>query len=195
MADRLEPKGTEAGGGFNGAVSWSESFPVDSSYLTPHHFKSGTWKPRISPGRESEPRGEPKEVRAWDVGRSEGRRVTRRIRVAISPGTKVSPRPTGLSLRESVLNRLGKGESKERRLTPVHSRSGRRTGRPSSGRPSSVRSDGCRCETGPGGLWICSGRVACRFAGMLKYEREPRSSTLPTRSTSTSVDWRSGRAS
>jgi len=55
VADKLEPKGTEAGDGFNGAVSWSGSFPVDSRYLTPHYFESGTWKPRISPGRESEP--------------------------------------------------------------------------------------------------------------------------------------------
>jgi hypothetical protein len=39
----LSQKGTEAGGGFNGATSWSESFPVDSRYLTPHYFRSGTW--------------------------------------------------------------------------------------------------------------------------------------------------------
>jgi len=43
VADKLEPKGTEAGGGFNGATSWSESFPVDSRYLTPRDFRSGTW--------------------------------------------------------------------------------------------------------------------------------------------------------
>lgn len=27
MADKLEPKGTEAGGGFNGATSWSTALP------------------------------------------------------------------------------------------------------------------------------------------------------------------------
>ena len=52
------------------------------------------------------------EVRAWDVGRSEGRPVMGRIRVAASPGTKVSPRPTGASLRESMENTLN-GESQE----------------------------------------------------------------------------------
>ncbi len=30
------PKGTEAGGGFSGATSWSGRLPVDSRYLTPH---------------------------------------------------------------------------------------------------------------------------------------------------------------
>lgn len=34
-----------------------------------------------------------------------------------------------------------------------------------------------RTETGPGGLWTCSVRVACRFAGMLKYGLKPESST------------------
>ena len=50
-------------------------------------------------------------VRAWDVGRSEGRPVMGRIRVATSPGTKVSPRPTGASLRERMHTALN-GESK-----------------------------------------------------------------------------------
>ena len=27
VADKLEPKGTEAGGGFNGATSWSTALP------------------------------------------------------------------------------------------------------------------------------------------------------------------------
>jgi len=52
------------------------------------------------------------EVRAWDVGRSERRLVMRRIRVSTSPGTKVSPRPTGASLRERMENTLN-GESQE----------------------------------------------------------------------------------
>ena len=51
----------------------------------------------------------------------------------------------------------------------------------------------CR-GTGPGGLWTCFGRVACRFAGMLKYGPKSRSSILPTRSTSISDGWRSAKA-
>ena len=54
------------------------------------------------------------EVRAWDVGRSECRPVMGRIRVSTLPGTKVSPRPTGASLRESMENTLN-GKCKERR--------------------------------------------------------------------------------
>ena len=43
---------------------------------------------------------------AWEVGRSECRAVMARIRVSRSPGTKVRPRPTGLSWQESLTNRL-----------------------------------------------------------------------------------------
>ena len=59
------------------------------------------------------PQGELMEVRAWDVGKSEGRSVMERIRVSTSPGTKVSPRPTGAFSRESMENTLN-GKSKER---------------------------------------------------------------------------------
>jgi len=51
------------------------------------------------------------EVRAWEVGKSERRPVMGRIRVSTLPGTKVSPRPTGASLRERMENTLN-GESK-----------------------------------------------------------------------------------
>jgi len=53
------------------------------------------------------------EVRAWDVGRSEGRPVMGWIRVSTLPGAKVSPRPTGASLRERMENTLN-GKSKAR---------------------------------------------------------------------------------
>jgi len=132
----LSQKARRRVGGFNVATSWSEGLPVDSRYLTPHYFRSGTWKPRISPGRESKPQGEPMEVRAWDVGKSECRLVMRRIRVSMLPGTKVSPRPTGLSLQESKQKCLEKGEGKERRWlsqTPVHSRLGEKIGMPLTG--------------------------------------------------------------
>ena len=52
-------------------------------------------------------------VRAWDVGKSEGRSVIERIRVSTLPGTKVSPRPTGAFSRGSMENTLN-GKSKER---------------------------------------------------------------------------------
>jgi hypothetical protein len=52
-------------------------------------------------------------VRAWEVGRSEGRPVMGRIRVSTLPGTKVSPRPTGAFSRGSMENTLN-GKSKER---------------------------------------------------------------------------------
>lgn len=52
-------------------------------------------------------------MRAWEVGKSEGRTVTVWIRVATSPGTKVSPRPTGLTLQESLWNR----DEKEKQMT------------------------------------------------------------------------------
>lgn len=51
------------------------------------------------------------EVRAWDVGRSECCPVMGWIRVSTSLGTKVSPRPTGAFLRESMHSALN-GESK-----------------------------------------------------------------------------------
>ncbi len=47
------------------------------------------------------PQGRPMAVRDWEVGRSERRVVMTRIRVATSPGTKVSPRPTGLTSQEN----------------------------------------------------------------------------------------------
>lgn len=49
-------------------------------------------------------------VRDWEVGRSEGRPVMGRIRVATSPGLKGSPRPTGPSLQEILKNRSNEGK-------------------------------------------------------------------------------------
>jgi hypothetical protein len=57
--------------------------------------------PYHSPQGDSLPQGKPKAVRAWDVGRSERRAVMVRIRVETSPGTKVSPHPTGLTSQEN----------------------------------------------------------------------------------------------
>ena len=112
MADKLKPKGTEAGGGFNGTTSWSTALPGRQQVPNPAQT-SGAERGNLvsSPAREGEPQGELMEVRAWDVGRSEGRPVMGRIRVAASPGTKVSPRPTGAFLRERMENTLN-GKSK-----------------------------------------------------------------------------------
>jgi hypothetical protein len=57
--------------------------------------------PYRSPQGDSLSQGEPMAARVWDVGRSERRAVMVRIRVATSPGTKVSPRPTGLTSQEN----------------------------------------------------------------------------------------------
>ena len=57
--------------------------------------------PYRSPQGDSLSQGRPMAVRAWDVGRSECRAVTVRIRVETSPGTKVSPRPMGLTSQEN----------------------------------------------------------------------------------------------
>ena len=114
VADKLEPKGTGAGGGFNVATSWSTVLPGRQQVPNPAET-SGVERgnPVSLPAREGEPQGELMEVRAWDVGRSECRPVMGRIRVSMSPGTKVSPRPTGASLREDMENTLN-GKSKGR---------------------------------------------------------------------------------
>lgn len=57
--------------------------------------------PYRSPQGDSLLQGTPMAVRAWDVGRSERRAVMARIRVETLPGTKVSPRPTGLTSQEN----------------------------------------------------------------------------------------------
>jgi hypothetical protein len=57
--------------------------------------------PYYSPQGDSLPQGKPMVMRAWDVGRSECQAVMARIRVETSPGTKVSPRPTGLTSQEN----------------------------------------------------------------------------------------------
>jgi hypothetical protein len=126
-----------------------QSFPVDSSVPNPAKTSEAErGNPVSSPARAGEPQGDLLKVRAWEVGRSECHPVMGRIRVSTSPGTKVSPRPTGLSLRENRQKRLEKGEGKVRRWrsqTPVHSRLGERIGAPSSGARSSPESDDCRC--------------------------------------------------
>jgi hypothetical protein len=63
--------------------------------------KGNVETPYRSPQGDSLPQGKPTVMRAWDVGRSERRAVMARIRVETSPGTKVRPRPTGLTSQEN----------------------------------------------------------------------------------------------
>ena len=70
--------------------------------------------PYCSFSEDSKLQGLPMAMRDWEVGRSEGHAVMVWIRVSMSPGTKVSPRPTGLSPQESKQKRLEKGEGKAR---------------------------------------------------------------------------------
>lgn len=51
-----------------------------------------------------------------------------------------------------------------------------------------------RNRDGTWGTWTCFGRVACRFAGMLKYELRPPSSTRRTKATSASDGYGSSSA-
>jgi hypothetical protein len=74
VADKIEPKGTGAGGGFNGATSWSTALPGRQRVPNPAQTSGAErGNPVSSPVREGEPQGELMEVRAWDVGKSEGR--------------------------------------------------------------------------------------------------------------------------
>jgi hypothetical protein len=57
--------------------------------------------PYRSPFGDSLSQDGPMVMRDWDVGRSECRAAMVRIRVGISPGTKVSLRPTGLTSQEN----------------------------------------------------------------------------------------------
>jgi len=112
VADKLRPKGAEAGGGFNGATSWSTVLPGRQQVPNPAKTsEAARGNPVSSPARAGEPQGDLLEVRAWEVGRSECPPVMGRIRVSTSSGTKVSRRPTGASLREHMENTLN-GESK-----------------------------------------------------------------------------------
>jgi len=59
-----------------------QSFPVDSSVPNPAETSEAErGNPVSSPVRAGEPQGDLWKVRAWEVGRSEGRSVMGRIRV------------------------------------------------------------------------------------------------------------------
>ena len=93
--------------GFNGAASWTLILPVDSGYLTSRKLHERNVETLYTSPRSrgvSVPRGALIGVQVWDVGKSECRAVIARIPVETSPGTKVSPRPTGVPVRENSNN-------------------------------------------------------------------------------------------
>ena len=56
VADKLAPKGTEAGGGFNGAISWSTELPGRQQVPNPAQTSEAErGNPVSSPAREGEP--------------------------------------------------------------------------------------------------------------------------------------------
>src|SRR2546428_6995387 len=78
----------------------------------------GTWQPRTSPARESEPQGKPIGVRAWEDGRSEGHSVMGWIGVA--PTGNITPRASGLTSVWSCITRdLGQPPKERRQMTAV----------------------------------------------------------------------------
>ena len=106
----LSQKARRRVGGFNGATSWSTVLPGRQQVPNPAKTSEAErGNPVSSPARAGEPQGDLMGVRAWEVGRSERRPVMGRIRVSTLPGTKVSPRPTGASLRERVQIHLKRG--------------------------------------------------------------------------------------
>ena len=84
--------------------------PVNSRHLTRRSTHCGTWEPRITPylGKYTV-RGTDSDA-GEDAGRSECLAVMAGIRVLTLPGSKVSRRPAGLSLQESLRNRLHEGK-------------------------------------------------------------------------------------
>jgi hypothetical protein len=77
----------------NGIASWTAAPPVDSRHLTSHVLRTRNVETPYGSRRRccrrvGAPRGGSSAVRAWDVGRSEGRAVTARIPVEASPGAK-----------------------------------------------------------------------------------------------------------
>src|SRR5215217_3115034 len=72
----LSQKAWRREGGFNGATSWSTELPGRQQVPNPAQTSGAErGNPVSSPAREGEPQGELMEVRARDVGQSEGRPV------------------------------------------------------------------------------------------------------------------------
>ena len=64
VADKLEPKGMEVGGGFNGAISWSTALPGRQQVPNPVETSGAERGNPVSfPAREGEPQGDLMKVR------------------------------------------------------------------------------------------------------------------------------------
>jgi len=83
--------------------------PVERHNLTHAVLSTEHGKPAVSPfqcaGEEGEPQGVLMGLRAEDRGKSEGRSVIERIRVATSPAAQACRLPRGVDARESSANR------------------------------------------------------------------------------------------
>jgi hypothetical protein len=78
----------------------------------------GTWQPRMSPVRESEPQGEPTDVREGADGRSEGHSVMGWR--GVTPTGNITPRASGLTSIWSCLTReFGQPPEERRQMTAV----------------------------------------------------------------------------
>jgi hypothetical protein len=91
---------------------WTErAYPI-------RYDEDGTWQPRTSPVRESEPQGEPTGVRAWEDGRSEGHSVMGWIGGA--PTGNMTPRASALTSVWSCITReFGQPPEERRQMTAV----------------------------------------------------------------------------
>src|SRR4029434_8128042 len=124
-ADRLGPQGRWPGGGGPASSPADVAPPVNRQSLPHPWYACGTWEARIAPfaRKVGKPRGRPMAVRVWGVGKSEGRLVMRRIRVApvvsaTSPDAQAGRLPCGVSAREPGRNRYRRcGEGRWLRAT------------------------------------------------------------------------------
>ena len=102
VANTLDQKVQEAGAMTTGFILVTHKSPGRLQAPNPTLLdKRNVEIPYRSPQGDSLSQDRPMALRVWDVGRSECRAVMARIRVETSPGTKVSPRPTGLTSQEN----------------------------------------------------------------------------------------------
>ena len=102
---RLNQNGKEVGTASLNYAFVTHTPPGREQAPNPTYCASGTWQPRIAPSGDSKPQGLPMAVREQDIGRSECRAVTARIRVLMLPDAKAGLRPIGGTSRERWQNR------------------------------------------------------------------------------------------
>lgn len=94
---RLNQKVQEEGVAFRLYALVTHKLPGRMQAPNPAHFVAWNVETPYRSLRDSRLQSLPMAMWAWEVGKSEGQTVIVWIRVATSPGTKVSPRPTGLT--------------------------------------------------------------------------------------------------